>query len=426
MASEYDTLIVGGGLAGLRCAKQLAAEGLNFLLLEASDQVGGRVRTDSVDGFLLDRGFQVFLTAYPECQDELDYDRLELRSFRPGALVRCDGKFHRLADPWRQPHHALATALSPAATLADKMRIARFRTDVRRGSLADLARRPSQSTLKALRQRGFSQKALRRFFLPFFGGIFLESALDTSSRVADFVFRMFAQGDASLPERGMQQIPEQLAEALPSGAIRNGCRVSGIETSPDTKIVRLESGETLSARSMVVATQEPVAQKLIGSLAPMKPPRGTCRVTNLYFAADSSPVDEPTLVLNGEGPEAGPINNLAVPSLVSRAYAPAGQSLVSVSVLDNTADEAVVLQGVLGQLREWFGSQVGSWRHLKTYSIQYALPSQLPSELDPVAQPAKIGDGFYLAGDHCDTASINGAFASGRRAAEAVLADLRG
>ena len=206
-----DVIIIGGGLAGLSCARELCARGLSCQLLEASDEIGGRVRTDALDGFLLDRGFQVFLTAYPEAQAVLDYPQLRLRRFAPGALVRYGGRFHRFTDPWRQPQHLLATLFSRVATLTDKLRIARFRRDTTRGELEGIYNRPETTTLELLRVRGFSRVIIERFFRPFLGGVFLDQQLLTSSRMCEFVFRMFATGDAALPENGMGEIPRQLA-----------------------------------------------------------------------------------------------------------------------------------------------------------------------------------------------------------------------
>ena len=410
-----DVIVIGGGLAGLACASELHDSDVSCMLLEASDRVGGRVRTDKIDGFLLDRGFQVFLTAYPEARATLDYESLDLQRFEPGALIRYSGKFHRLSDPWRRPQHALSTLFSPVATLADKLRIARFRRDTTRAELHDIYNRTQQTTIELLRDRGFSDVIIDRFFRPFLGGVFLDGDLETSSRMCEFVFRMFSQGDAALPAGGMGEIPRQLANRLPDDLIRTDAAVASIE---DTDVL-LASGDRLSAGAVVVAVAAPVARQLLGDPYPADGRSVTC----LYFAAPRPPIREAILVLNGDG--TGPINNLCVPSQVSRSYAPDGQSLVSVTVLGHHSDEQQLLADVHKQLQEWYGTAVATWRHLKTYVIDYALPVQSPPALQPVAKPAQFRAGVFVCGDHCDTGSINGAMASGRRAAEAVIAMLQ-
>jgi len=411
MSESFDAIIVGGGLAGLTCARYLCDNGVTCRLLEASDDIGGRVRTDQVDGFLLDRGFQVFLTAYPEARDILDYEKLELRQFEPGALVRMRGEFQRLSDPWRRPRHLLATALSPVATLADKMRIARFRKHTTRGEVEDILTRPQQRTIELLYGRGFSSAVVEQFFRPFLGGVFLDAKLETSSRMCEFVFRMFALGDATLPAAGMAEIPRQLANQLPTGVVSAASPVDSVEGLT----VILRSGERLTGRAVVIATEAPAAQELIGGRFNTSG-RSVC---NLYFATDEPPILEPILVLNGDG--TGPINNLCVPSEVSSAYAPPGQSLISVTVLGAHEDQQRLVEQVRDQLNDWFGLIATTWRHLRTYAIRYALPSQSPFSLEPMEKPTAFRDGLFVCGDHGDTGSINGAMASGRRAAEAVL-----
>ncbi len=414
MAAEFDAIIIGAGLSGLVCARQLCAHGVTCRLLESQDTVGGRVQTDDVDGFRLDRGFQVFLTAYPEAQRWLDYGQLDLCRFEPGAMIRFAGKFHRLADPWRRPQHWLATAISPAATLSDKLRIPLFRRHTTRGEIEELYRRPEQPTMDLLRGHGFSDVIIERFFRPFFGGVFLDRDLQTSSRLCEFVFRMFALGEAALPQNGMGEIPRQLARQLPPDVVRTQCHVQAI----DGRDVVLSGGERLSARAIIVATEAPAARRLLDDPFPADGRSVHC----LYFAAEAPPVKEPILVLNGDG--SGPINNLCVPSQVSPGYAPGGQSLVSVTVLHDYKQQENLMPQVTRQLQAWFGSAVASWRHLKTYDIRYALPVQAPPALQPVEKPATVREGVFVCGDHCDTASINGAMAAGRRAAEAVCAAL--
>ena len=403
-----DAIVIGGGLAGLTCAHHLCRAGVACQLLEAADHVGGRIRTDHLDGFLLDRGFQVLLTAYPECQLLLDYDALDLCRFEPGALIWMNGKCERLVDPWRRPRHFLATALSPVATLVDKLRVSGFRRHTTRNSLNELYHHREKTTLELLRDRGFSDVIIERFFRPFLGGVFLDRQLETSSRLCEFVFRMFSLGDAAVPRRGMEEIPRQLAARIPAGVIRTNCPVAGI----DGQQVILESGERITAEAVIVATAAPAARRLMGDSFPAAGRQVKC----LYFAADKPPVEEPILVLNGD-PD-GPINNLCVPSQVSPDYAPHGKALISVTVVDDpfTADE--LQHRVVAQLVSWYGPVASSWQHLRTYEIPYALPVQSPPALEPVVKETRIRPGLYICGDHCDTASINGAMAAGRRAAE--------
>lgn len=409
---ECDTIIVGGGLAGLACARHLVAQGLTCQLLESCDRVGGRVRTDWVDGFRLDRGFQVFLTSYPDAKQLLDYDALELRPFEPGALVRFHGRFHRFCDPWRRPQHVMSVALAAVGTLSDKWKVGRLRNRLISCPVNEILTGPNRSTIRALRAEGFSDQIIERFFRPFLGGVFLDRELSTSSRVFEFVFRMFATGDAALPATGMEAIPRQLANALPAGVVRTGAEVAQIEG----QTVVLTNGDRTSARSIVVAVDEPAASRLLGRDPPAESRRATC----LYFAAEKPPVKEPILVLNGDGE--GPINTLAVLSEVSPSYARRGEALVCVTVLgDHETGDRELTGRVRRQLVDWFGTPATPWRHLRTYRIPHALPGQTADRTDPIEKPAKLRDGLFACGDYLDFASIQGALASGRRAAEAVV-----
>lgn len=414
--SPPDVLIIGAGLAGLTCARHLHRAGFSTQILEAGDDIGGRVRSDHIDGYTLDRGFQVLLTAYPEAQLQLDYDRLDLHAFYDGALIRFDGRFHRMADPFRHILDATGTLLSPIGTFKDKLRVARLRTDLAEGTLGDLFDRPETTTAHALRERyHFSNNIIERFFRPFFGGIFFDKQLHTSSRMFDFVFRMFALGRAALPAQGMQAIPRQIAAALPDDSIRLNTPVIAI----DSQSVRLDNGETLSANAVVIATEASEVRSLLGEdTSP-----GVNSTTCLYYAADASPIDDPILILNGDGD--GPINNVNLLSNVVPSYAPEGKALVSVTLIGNPAvSDATIESQVRRQLAEWFGPEVGTWEHLKTYRIIYALPNQAPPFLAQREPLPRRRPGLYLCGDHLVTASINGALLSGRRAAEAIQEDL--
>ena len=401
-----DVVIVGAGLAGLCCARVLHRAGVKFTLIDSADAVGGRIRTDVVDGFRLDRGFQVFLPSYPEAKAVLDYPALQLKSFEPGSLVRLGGKFHELSDPWRRPIAGVLSAFSPIGTLTDKLKIAKLRSDVLRGTVKELYARPESTTLAALQARGFSANIIDRFFRPFLGGIFLDPSLNTSSRMFEFVFRMFSTGLASLPALGMEEIPKQLARDLPQDSIRLNTTVTQL-----TEItLTLASGETLTPKAVVLAG--PHSKRLLGDETLPQP----CGVTCLYFRMPTPLHTKPILVLNGEG--TGPINNLCVPSVVSPSYAPAGSHLLSVTVL-GTNHGPDLEQQVRSQLASWYGEVANTWPHLRTYSIPFALPAQ--HHLEPDEAPAKVRPGVFVCGDHRHTASINGAMASGRRAAEEML-----
>jgi phytoene dehydrogenase-like protein len=410
--------IVGAGLAGLACARTLAKAGVAAAILEASDGVGGRVRTDVVEGFRLDRGFQVFFTAYPEARAVLDYAALELHAFEPGAVVRINGRFYTIMDPLRRPLPALAGLLAPVGTLWDKVNTLRLRRQVLSTSLESLFAAPEQTTEAALKEFGFSDRMLERFFRPFFGGIFLGRELTTSSRMLRFVYRMMAEGDTALPAEGMQAIPRQLAAALPEGTVRLHARVTAIEPGTDSVLVLLEGGAWLRAGSVVLATEGDTAATLTGAFPAPRPRPVAC----LYFAADRPPVEEALLVLDGDGH--GPVTTLAVPSRVAPTYAPAGGHLISATVLGAPAESDAGLEArVRHQLAGWFGAApVARWRHLRTYRIPFAQFDQSPGVLEPAQRPVRLGPRLFVCGDHVENASINGAMVAGRRAAEAIMA----
>ncbi|MGI8917866.1 MAG: NAD(P)/FAD-dependent oxidoreductase [Pyrinomonadaceae bacterium] len=414
MTSKPQVLIVGAGLAGLACALNLHQAGISFHILEASDSAGGRVKTDEVEGFLLDRGFQVLLTAYPEAKSLLDYRALSLGQLYSGALVRVSDRFHLVADPFRHPADSLLNLLSPIGTCADKLRVARLRQRVLAGKVDDIFTRPERKTIDALKSDGFSDSIIDTFFRPFLGGVFLDPDLYTTSRMFEFVFRMFSLGHATLPGNGMRAIPEQILSMLPSGSVSFNKTVKTV----DGTTLMLASGERLTADAVVLATDVKAEATLLGT----RPPE-TCSVACVYFAADQPPVNEPVLVLNGN--REGPVNNLCVPSLVASSYAPAGAALISATVLRPGRYRSAPIEVVVRkQLKSWFDSPVMKWQHLKTYWIENALPRQLSLSLAGGQASAGVRPGLYRCGDHTDTASINGAIRSGRKAARAIAGDL--
>ena len=273
--------VVGAGLAGLRCARRLHDKGAAATALEASDGVGGRVRTDRVEDFLLDRGFQALLTAYPEASEALDYRELELHPFYPGAMVRTGGRF-TVADPFRRRWDGLRTALAPVGGLGDKLKVASPAPAGHRRVAGGAAfARPETTTREALAADGFSDTIVDRFFRPLFGGVLLDRELGTSSRMFEFVYRMFALGDVALPTRGMGAIGEQLAGGLPD-CVRLGQRVTAVGDGA----VTLAGGEKLPAKAVVVATDGPTASELLGDDLPAP---GSVAATCLYAMPTAPP-----------------------------------------------------------------------------------------------------------------------------------------
>ncbi len=388
MATKVDVAIVGAGAAGLACGKALRAHGLDVLVLERDDDVGGRVRTDLVEGFRLDRGFQVLPTSYPEAHRALDYDRLRLGYFASGAVVRVDGRFRKVADPRRSPVRAIRALAAGVVSAGDA------------AAVVQLMRSREETTIaEAFRTARLSDAARAALLTPFLRGITLDPELRTSSAFLRFVLRSFADGPAALPAEGMQAIPAQLAEGLD---VRTGVRVKAV--GPGS--VTLEDGSSVDASAVVVATA--------GLLDDA--PDGWNDVSCVYFAAPRSPVDGPWLVL---GEADGPVNNLCVPSEAAPSYAPDGMALVSATVLGGGP---VDLEAVTGQLRGWFGRAVARWTHLSTVEVRQALP-RCPVGFTAAVSP-RLANGLYACGDHREHPSLNGALRSGRRAADAVIADL--
>jgi phytoene dehydrogenase-like protein len=415
VSDEVEVAVVGAGLAGLACAIELADAGRDVVVLEAGDGVGGRVRTDLVDGFRLDRGFQVLLTAYPAL-GAVDLDALDLRAFSPGVVVRRDGRFRHLADPLRAPVRALGGLLGGAVGPADAARLLAWRRELNATPGPRLAERPQTTTAQLLAERGFSARLVEGFFRPLLSGVFFDERLTTSSRLTELVLRCFFRGEVAVPAQGMQALADQLAARLPGATVRLSSRVASLEGTT----LHLEDGGRLEAGDVVVATDAPAASRLLGDEIGVPAPGSS--TTTLHYAAPASPVGGSDLVLGADGD--GPVVTLAVMSDVADTYAPPGRSLVTVSTLELADDDSLAADldaRVRRQLTGWYGPDVEAWELLRADAIRYAQPRQTPADLTTLARRVRLGGGRWVCGDHRDTGSIQGALVSGRRTARELL-----
>ncbi len=419
-------LVVGAGLAGLTCAKALIDAGHEVRVIEASDHVGGRVRTDhSPDGFLLDRGFQVLFTAYPAARRNLDYSALRLKRFTPGAVLIRDGKWQAVGDPWRAPLLLTPTLSNSLLTFGDKLRTLRLAGYARRRKERDIffgklrGKVSDRSAYQELKRRHFTENGfIANFARPFFGGVFLDRSLETSARMLLFTMKMLASGDTVIPEQGIGAITDQLAATLPPDALKLETRVEGIVEADGRAVgVTLTGGEEVQGEAVVIATDAPSAQRLLNRELPSDPVAATC----LYFSSTESLYRGPRLLLNAN-PDAF-INNAVQISNVSPAYAPKGQHLLSVTVpgSPDLSDTELVAR-CREEMASWFpGKDLTKLRHLATYRSRFAqfrqppnIYSQLPSNV------SEIG-GLFLAGEYTSSSSIQGAMLSGEQAANEIL-----
>ncbi len=399
-----DVVVVGAGLAGLTCAVELTAAGLDVLVLEASDTVGGRVRTDRVDGFQLDRGFQLLNPAYPAVRKVVDLDALDLRSFEAGIVVASNGAQSVLADPRRSPRDVGSLLGRSTGSLREKLRFARYAVRVSTSATHKLKSQPDVPWGEAFDVTGLSGDLRTRVLEPFLAGVLGEDRQATSRTFVDFVMRTFVRGTPALPSRGMQALPNQLAARLPTDAVRLNAAVRGIHPG----IVRMADKDIAAAR-IVVATDGVTAARLTG--LPMPTMHG---LTTYYHHVATSPARRRMLHIDAD--RAGPVVNTAVVSDVAPTYCAHG-SLVATTLLGVHRDSET-LRETTRQLAAIYGVDTTDWELVASYPIERALPAMLPP-LD-LRQPVDLGRGLFVAGDHRDTASLQGAMVSGRRAARAV------
>ncbi len=404
--SSPEFLVVGAGLAGLTAAKVLSQSGREVLLLEKSDGVGGRVRTDQYKDFLLDRGFQVLLTAYPELPKHLNLSLLRLHSFESGATIFSDGHFSKVGDPFRNVSSIMSTAFTKTIGMQDKIKLLKLRNSLIGRKKIYFQQKDDKRILETFEELGFTSKAINSFFKPLVGGIQLDPSLSGSTRLCFLVLKMLFIGDAAIPSRGMGAISEQLSKQINESSIRLTSPVDKVEG----KKVILESGESFLPSNLIIATEGPATAKLLGQESPL-----SRSVSCIYFSAPQAPSSSKAILLNGE--KNGPALNVAIMSNISPSYSKNGKALIAVAIPNTIKPDS--MENVLIQMRKWFGDSVDSWEHIKTYSIEHGQPDLRPG--DPFRKSIKNSEGVYICGDHRDTPSIQGALVSGRRAAEICL-----
>ncbi len=415
MKKDAEVIIIGAGLAGLTAAKLLKAAGRSVLVLEASDGVGGRVRTDEVDGYLLDRGFQVFLTAYPEAKALLDYKALELCKFDPGALILNRDGVTSMGDPIRQPSSLVRTLLSSAATFTDKLRMLRLKLKLSGKSIDEIFSDAEITTTEYLKNEGFSGTIMNQFFRPFITGIFLEDSLNTSSRMFEFVFKMFSEGDATIPAKGMGMIPKQLAECLSPKELVFQQSVAAVDGGSVTTAV----GANYQADFVLIAT-DPLHSPFRDNATVIE----HHSVSNMYFKAKKRPFETPLIALNTLPGKL--VNNIAVMDRISTAYAKSGDALISLSLIGDhsKANQKELQENIVSELKFWY-PDAASWKHLKTYHIDYALPNDEQVANEPDYTALRLNAQTFVCGDYLMNGSINAAMKSGRLAAEAIINTMR-
>lgn len=409
MTESCDVLVIGAGLAGLQCARELQAAGRDVTVWEAGDDVGGRIRTEELDGFRLDRGFQVLNPAYPAVRRFVDVPALQLQPLGAGIGVRRDGGVAVLAHPVREPGLIGATLrsgiLSPGNLAAALRWAAPALYPLRRSHARDL-------TLAAAMDRARLGGELRRVVEQFLAGVLLEDGGSTSNDFALTLLRTFALGVPGLPREGMQALPRQLAAGL-TKPVQTRTSAESIDRQGDVSVVHSAAG-SVRARHVVVATDAVAARILTGAAAPAL--KG---VVTHWFAADAAPSSSRMLHVDGRSPRRGPLVNTAVISNSAPSYAPAGRHLIQASALLGPGRPAPADGEIRRHAADIFGASAADWELLARHEVRHALPVQ-PPPLDP-ARPLAFGPGLVVCGDHRDTASIQGALVSGHRAAGAVL-----
>lgn len=410
---KADVVVVGAGIAGLTAAYLLQKKGYKVHVFEAANQVGGRIRTDRVEGFLLDRGFQLFYSAYPEVKNFIDVKKLNVGQIYNGALVRYNGDFNLMSNPAKQFKDVLSSLVANNASWSDKVKMLKLLSDSNQSRNID-----PESDISAreyLENLDFSEKFISSFFKPFLASTFLDNDLETSSSLLKFIFKMFRKGAVGLPENGMGAIPEQMANKLQDGTLHLQSKVKKVTSTG----IQLLKGDFITADRVLMATN-PLALKEL--LPDYEIDLGSRNVSCLYFTAPNPPVSKPIVVLNGE--DKGLVNNMCVVNLVQPSYAPKGSYLIAVNITkSHDLDDEELVDKVMKEMAQWYGVKVNNWEHIKTYHIKYALPKENKMVNNEYA--IQHSEKVFVCGDHLSYGSMNAALKSGKTAAYLLHKDLK-
>ena len=408
---DYKIHIIGAGVSGLIAAKTLEQHGYHPVIIEATERVGGRVKTDIIEGYQLDHGFQVLLNAYPQAKKHLDYKALNLQSFLPGAVIFSNQKQTTIGDPLRHLGLFFPTLFSSVGSISDKLKIFKLNKKLEKTSIEMIFSKPEQSTLNYLKDFGFSENIINQFFKPFFSGIFLEPNLKTSSRMFEFVYKMFGEGLAVLPKAGIGAISEQLKSLLQHTTFLFNRKVKQVH---DT-FIELENDEILDTHFTIIATSP---QNLLPNLNHQNNDWKSCY--NLYFETETRLINKPLIGLIADDDTL--INNIFYHNSLS-ANSKGEKELLSVTVVKDTDLNAEnLVKKVEEELLKYCDIKI--LQHIKTYHIPNALPDIRDLQTDMFATETQIKATIFLAGDYLLNGSLNAAMLSGERAAEGVMESL--
>ena len=409
---DFKIYIVGAGVSGLVAAQVLENQGYQPVILEASDRAGGRVKTDIKKGFQLDHGFQVLLSSYPAAQKYLDFKALKLQELKPGAVIFNNGKQQIIGDPLRDISTLFSTLFSGIGTLSDKFKIFQLNLKLKNKSIEAIFSSDEISTKAYLQEFGFSSQIITQFFTPFFTGIFLENELTTSSRMFEFVFKMFGEGLAVIPKGGMEEISKQLVVNLSNTTFQYNTKVTSVS---DEEII-LHTGDKLASTATIIATD---ASKLVKNAPSKNLSWKSCQT--LYFTANKRVIEKSMIGLIYN--ENSLVNNIFYHTSIA-THSNNTKELLSVTVVkEHQLSEEQLIATVTKQLLE--ECTIDHLTFLAVYHIKKALPDLKDIKYEVSPSETQLSSGIFLAGDVQLNGSLNAAMIAGENAALQVIASIK-